>query len=390
MTTILQEHGPKELFKAYENSSDVGIDKYAWDLEHSKFQELTKKEALKFLTHGEADKLQLVIEGKLVLLTPNGACSPKTDITLSNEDNWYTRPSGVVTNQTGLIPGAHLIKIADKIYAVELVPHDYDKAMARDAYTSAVDSAMRNFRNSFAAKTSPTAPRGTDLHAAGLTGVNSHALDNLSTDKIIDTQSKHQDQIERLEYAIKKYKKLARQALADIEQYTSAGDTAAVMLGYSKVRDYAKKIKDLEQQLDDYEKNVDSEKWIVKDSKAAIRNALSMKNLQDKITSKQVQLARLSELEKERKELEQDIKEVKTNGSQQTRKLRSDVDYITNLIRDTKKEIAALELYLEDTSDDDKEALMTAQEEYNDLVKQLGDVQGVVDKMAAIRAKRGG
>ena len=55
---ILKEHGPKDLFNAYKYSSYGKFLKNEFDLENSKFREISKDEALECIKNHEAGSLQ--------------------------------------------------------------------------------------------------------------------------------------------------------------------------------------------------------------------------------------------------------------------------------------------------------------------------------------------
>ena len=88
-------------------------------------------------------------------------------------------------------------------------------------------------------------------------------------------------------------------------------------------------------------------------------------------------------------EYAKELENVRLNGSEYTRSLRKQAQDLAQQIRDVQKKIAALTLYLEDTSEDDANALKAAQEQQADLMRQLGDIQGFIDKLEEIKRKRG-
>ena len=296
MTYHLLEHGPKDLMKAYNkalNNYSTNADIANWDFENSSFKEISKEEALEMAKRKEADKLHLVIDGKIVTLKPDGRAARQdfSDFQIS-PDKVYTKRTGGVVRFTRLMPGSHLIKIADKIYLPTIVNKDKDLVKARDEHNKEIDNAMEN-DSYFAINTSHQYPRG------------------LSTS----------DNIE--------------------------------------------------------------------DKQAAARYALSMKNLQGSITSKQELLADAHQLEARRRKVLDDIERLKQTGSRATQETQKEYNDTVSYLRRLRKLIAKLELVLQDTSEDDTEALKDAQEKYNELVKQLDEYKDFIDELAAFKAKRG-
>lgn len=128
----------------------------------------------------------------------------------------------------------------------------------------------------------------------------------------------------------------------------------------------------------------------IKDKQAAARYALSMKNLQDNIASKQELLADAHQLEARRRKVLDDIEHLKQTGSRVTQEAQKEYDDTVNYLRRLRKLIAKLELVLQDTSEDDTEALKDAKEKYNELVKQLDEYKDFTDELAALKKKREG
>lgn len=377
---ILNEHGPRGLFRAYANSR---INVHDWDFENSEFKEISKEEAKEYINADEGSRIHLIIEDQLVVLRPDGKCSPLTDIILKNEDKWYTAPDGWVEYRTTYMPSDHLLEIADKIYLVKLVRRDSDKESARMTKNNEIASAMRFFnRDSFSANNSPFTSRGYGAH-----NLNYRDYDNKSIGDQIDKY--YSDDIEGAEHKVQKYKLLMKKASEKADEATRNGDTTGMMSAISAVRQYANELNKAEQELKDLKRYIRSTKNDEKDTAAAVRNALSMKNLQDRIMSKKQQLKRAKELEAERERVAKELENVRLNGSEYTRNLRKQAQDLTHQIRDVQKKIAALTLYLEDTSEDDAQALKDAQEQQADLVRQLGDIQGFIDKLEEIKKKRG-
>lgn len=377
---ILNEHGPRELLRLYANSR---INAHDWDFENSEFKEISKEEAKDYINADEGSRIHLIIEGKLVVLRPDGKCSPLTDITLSNEDNWYTAPDGWVEYRTTFMPSDHLLDIADKIYLVKLARRDSDKESARMAKNNEIASAMHFFnRDSFSANNSPSTSRGYGAH-----NLNYRDYDRKSIGDYTDKY--YGDELEKAEHEVQKYKLLMKKASEKADEATRNGDTTAMMSAMSAIREYANERNKAEQYLKDLKKYIRNIKNDEKDTAAAVRNALSMKNLQDRIMSKKQQLKRAKELEAERERVAKELENVRLNGSEYTRSLRKQAQDLTRQIRDVQKKIAALTLYLEDTSEDDAQALADAQAQQADLMRQLGDIQGFIDKLEEIKKKRG-
>ena len=377
---ILNEHGPRDLFRAYANSR---INVHDWDFENSEFKEISKEEAKEVINNGEGNRIHLIIEGKLVMLRPNGKCSPLTDISLDNEDHWYTAPDGYITYRTESMPSDHLLEIADKIYLVKLARRDSDKENARMAKNNEIASAMHFFnRDSFSVSNSPFTSRGYGAHNLNYRDYERKSISG-QTDKY------YSDDLEQAEHKVQKYKLLMKKASEKADEATRDGDTTAMMSAMSAYRQYANELNNAEQELKDLKKYIRNTKNDEKDTAAAVRNALSMKNLQDRIMSKKQQLKRAKELEAERERVAKELENVRLNGSEYTRSLRKQAQELTQQIRDVQKKIAALTLYLEDTSEDDANALKAAQEQQADLMRQLGDIQGFIDKLEEIKNRRG-
>lgn len=297
MTYPLLEHGPKDLLKAYNNALNdysTNADIANWDFENSSFKEISKEEALEMAKRKEANKLHLVVDGKIVTLTQDGKATWQdfSDFQVS-PDKVYTKRTGGQIRFTRLMPGSHLIKIADKIYLPTIVNKDRDIMKARDKYNKEIDDAMKN-DTYFAINTSHQYPRG-----------------------------------------------------------LSKSDN-------------------------------------IKDKQAAVRYALSMKNLQDSITSKQELLADAHRLEARRRKALDDIEHFKQTSSRATQEAQKEYDDTVKYLRRLRKLIAKLELVLQDTSEDDTEALEAAKEKYDELVKQLDEYKDFTDELAAFQKKREG
>lgn len=297
MTYPFLEHGHRGLLMAYNNALNdysTNADIANWDFENSSFKEISKEEALEMAKRKEADKLHLVIDGKIVTLKPDGRAARQdfSDFQIS-PDKVYTKRTGGVVRFTRLMPGSHLIKIADKIYLPTIVNKDRDIMKARDKHNKEIDDAIKN-DTYFAINTSHQYPRG-----------------------------------------------------------LSKSDN-------------------------------------IKDKQAAARYALSMKNLQDSITSKQELLADAHQLEARRRKVLDDIEHLKQTGSRATQEAQKEYDDTVNYLRRLRKLIAKLELVLQGTSEDDTEALEVAKRKYDELVKQLDEYKDFTDELAAFKKKREG
>lgn len=377
---ILNENGPRDLFRAYAKSR---INVHDWDFENSEFKEISKEEAKEYINADEGSRIHLIIEDQLVVLRPNGKCSPLTDIILSNEDNWYTAPDGWVEYRTTYMPSDHLLEIADKIYLVKLARRDSDKENARMAKNNEIASAMRFFnRDSFSANNSPVTSRGYGAHNLSYRDYDRKSIGD-------QTNKYYSDDLEGAEHKVQKYKLLMQKASEKADEATKDGDTTAMMSAISAVRQYANELNNAEQELKDLKKYIRNTKNDEKDTAAAVRNALSMKNLQDRIMSKKQQLKRAKELEVERERVAKELENVRLNGSEYTRNLRKQAQDITRQIRDVQKKIAALTLYLKNTRVDDDQALEDAKKEYNELKKRLDEYKDFTDRLEKIKKKRG-
>ena len=375
---ILNEHGPKDLFKAYHNS-DVPFAQW-WDLEKSKFIELSKEEALKYISNKDNDLalLHMLIGKHLVYLDSRTGYGFNLNSVLVPEEKGYTTPDGRLIRITSGMPAEHLIKIADKIYLVD--PVNYEHNIDREQQRLSQDGIVQNAMSSFVGKYSSRLPRGlndADYDKDNLRYSRSTIL-NMNTKKAIADASN----LAKAEHGLEKYRIELEHALRTANGNKNDENVIALQQLYDKAK----------ANVDNIKQQIRHDNFVAKDTNAITRNVDSLRNLQGRMNSKLDGLRQLRVLKTRIKLADTKINDVKQKGADSTILKKKQLE-------DTQKQLARLNDELDMTEDDlkstsseaDAMELQEIQDKYNDINAKLKQIEDdFLNKFNQIKKSRGG
>lgn len=374
---ILKEHGPKDLYNAYKYNSYGKFLKNEFDLENSKFREISKDEALECIKNHEAGSLQLLIDGDLVLLKDDGSLGNQVTSLEVSPDKAYSDGSRTL-HWIEDMPGSHLVKVADKIYKVELTAFDADKQKARHEYNRDIDNVSDDYRalhdNGFSRGLSPGIIRSLGAPNTG---------DILKYPKKLKPNTNAEEA--QVEYYQKNLDFLQKIVNHEVDVSPMDYDDAKAELEnnitwLAKAKDALAAAKDKIKQRD----------YDIKDIKAALRYAASTQKFQRNLMLKQRILRKSRDLQNELADAAKNIEDRRLNGSDKTQKMRRELRDANSTLDTLKSVLEEIELDLQDTSSKDTEAIKQAQERYDKVAREAAEAQKAVAKLLALRTKRGG
>lgn len=375
---ILKEHGPKDLFNAYKYSSYGKFLKKEFDLENSKFREISKDEALECIKNHEAGSLQLLIDGDFVLLKDDGSLGNQVTSFEVSHDKAYSDGSRTFSWIEDM-PGSHLVKVADKIYKVEhFAVFDADKQKARRAYNRDIDNVSDDYR-----------ALHDDGFSRGLSPGKIKSLGVLNTGDILKYPKKLKPNTNAEEAQVEYYQKnldfLKKIVNHEVDVSPMDYDDAKSELEnnitwLAKAKDALAAAKDKIKQRD----------YDIKDIKAALRYAVSTQKFQRNLMLKKRILRKSRDLQNELADAAKNIEDRRINGSDKTQKMRKELRDANSTLDTLKSVLEEIELDLQDTSSKDTEAIQQAQERYDKVAQEAAEAQKAVAKLLAIRTKRGG
>lgn len=377
---ILQEHGPSDLFKAYHNS-DAPFAQW-WDLEKSKFKELSKEEALKYISNKDNDlaKLHMLIGKHLVYLDSRSGYGFKLNTVLVPEEKGYTTPDGKLIRITSGMPAEHLIKIADKIYLVD--PVNYEQNTNREQQRLSQDGVVQNAVSSFVGKYSSRLPRGlndNDYYKDNLRLSRSTLL-NINTKDAIKSASN----LAKAERGLEKYRVELEHALRTANGNKNDENVIALQQLYDKAKET----------VDNIKQQIRHDNFVAKDTNAMTRNADSLRNLQGRMNSKLDGLRQLRVLKTRIKLADERINDVKQKGADSTILKKKQLKDANDMLSQLKFELDMTEDDLESNSSEaDAMELQEVQDRYDDIngkLKQLEDDFLNKFKKVQAQARRGG
>ena len=368
----LLEHGPKEILYALKKDDPAII--YRYDLENSKFTELSKNEALALVKSKSAGTLHLLIDDTLVLLEPDGKAYGTFHVTDKNKT--YHDKDGDLIYYVNQMPGSHLIKIADKIYRVDFAPKQRNSITRNNnIYASTYGWPGKNSRG--------LRPEYHDV-LYDLQNDPRKTVYNTSVAKAVQQFYHKQEQlyaqkVEQAEQAVKEYEDLLT---------ANEGNPA-------KQSDIKWKLDSAEYDLQYFSRELDKIRRAIRittnagnDIKAAYRNAASANNLQSKLTDKIKKLQEVQRLRNKIQHAADVVDKVQKEGSDVTISRRNDLE-------DTKRQLAYfgnkldnIKATLDNARADDERAIEDAMARYDEIEQQDKKVQDLVGKLARIRNKR--
>lgn len=375
---ILQEHGPKDLFKAYHNS-DAPFAQW-WDLEKSKFKELSKEEALKYISDKDNDLalLHMLIGKHLVYLDSRTGNGFNLNSVLVPEEKGYTTPDGKLIRVTSGMPAEHLIKIADKIYLVD--PVNYEQNTNREQQRLTQDSALQTAANSFVGRFSPRMPRGLndgDYYKDNLRLSRSTLL-NMNTKKAIADASS----LARAERGLEIYRIELEHAL----RTANGNKNDETVISLQQLYDQAK------ERVDNIKQQIRHDNFVAKDTNAMTRYADSLKDLQGvRLSSKFNDLRKSRVLRARIKDAEHTIDEIKQNGADSTILKKKQLEDMRKQLSQLKYELDMVEDGFTETDAADALEIAEIQEKQEDINNKLKQIEDdFLNKFNQIKTRRGG
>lgn len=375
---ILKEHGPKDLFNAYKYSSYGKFLKKEFDLENSKFREISKDEALECIKNHEAGSLQLLIDGDLVLLKDDGSLGNQVTSLEVSHDKAYSDGSKTLSWIEDM-PGSHLVKVADKIYKAEhLAVFDADKQKARHEYNRDIDNVSDDYRTLHY-----------DDFSRGLSPGKIKSLGAPNNSDILKYPKKLKPNTNAEEAQVEYYQKnldfLQKIVNHEVDVSPMDYDDAKAELEnnitwLAKAKDALAAAKDKIKQRD----------YDIKDIKAALRYAAATQKFQRNLMLKKRILRKSRDLQNELADAAKNIEDRRINGSDKTQKMRKELRDANSTLDTLKSVLEEIELDLQDTSSKDTEAIQQAQERYDKVAQEAAEAQQAVAKLLALRTKRGG
>lgn len=374
----LNEYGPKDLFNAYRNSDAPFA--HWWDLEKSKFKELSKEEALKYISDKDNDlaKLHMLIGKHLVYLDSRSGYGFKLNSVLVPKEKGYTDKDGKLIQFTSGMPAEHLIKIADKIYLVD--PVNYEHNTSREQQRLTQDSALQTAANSFVGRFSPRMPRGLndgDYYKDNLRLSRSTLL-NMNTKKAIADASN----LAKAERGLEKYRIELEHALRTANGNKNDEDVIALQQLYDKAKEH----------VDNIKQQIRHDNFVAKDTNAMTRYADSLKDLQGvRLSSKFNDLRKSRVLRARIQNAEHTIDEIKQKGADSTILKKKQLEDTRKRLAQLKYELDMVEQGFEETDEADAMEIAEFQEKENDINTKLKQIEDdFLNKFNQIKTRRGG
>lgn len=374
----LNEHGPSDLFRAY-HDSDAPFAQW-WDLEKSKFKELSKEEALKYISDKDNDlaKLHMLIGKHLVYLDSRSGYGFNLNSVLVPEEKGYTAPDGRMIRITSGMPAEHLIKIADKIYLVD--PVNYEHNTNREQQRLTQDSALQTATNSFVGRFSPRMPRGlndNDYYKNNLRLSRSTLL-NMNTKKAIADASN----LAKAERGLEKYRIELDHAIRLANGNKNDEDVIALQQLYDKAKET----------VDNIKQQIRHDNFVAKDTNAMTRYADSLKDLQGvRLGSKFNALRKSRVLKAQIQNAEQAIDEVKQKGADSTILKKKQLEDTRKRLAQLKHDLDMVEQGFAETDEADALEIAEIQEKQEDINNKLKQIEDdFLNKFNQIKTRRGG
>lgn len=374
----LNEHGPKDLFKAYHNS-DAPFAQW-WDLEKSKFTELSKEEALKYISDKDNDLalLHMLIGKHLVYLDSRTGNGFNLNSVLVPEEKGYTTPDGRLIRVTSGMPAEHLIKIADKIYLVD--PVNYEQNPDREQHRLTQDSIVQTALNSYVGRFSSRMPRGLndgDYYKDNLPYSRS-VLSNINTKKAIADASS----LARAERGLEIYRIELEHAL----RTANGNKNDETVISLQQLYDQAK------ERVDNIKQQIRHDNFVAKDTNAITRNAESLRNLQGvRLSSKFNDLRKSRVLRARIQNAEHTIDEIKQKGADSTILKKKQLEDARKRLSQLKYDLDMVEDGFAETDAADALEIAEIQEKQEDINNKLKQIEDdFLNKFNQIKTRRGG